>query len=148
MSVIVVDDNRSFLPPFATMPLPLVYACSGCSNAGQLANALALRLHRETLAEMSCIVGVGGAVPALIRIAQRERAVLALDGCLLRCVGACLDRIGRNDYLSINLADHGIKKARQPDFAPEEAEMLWQSAILPALDSLLIPPPQKGATTA
>ncbi len=40
-------------------PLPLVYACSGCSNVAQLANDLALRLDRARLAEMSCIAGVG-----------------------------------------------------------------------------------------
>ncbi|MBF3198252.1 zinc-binding protein, partial [Pseudomonas aeruginosa] len=43
-------------------PLPLVYACSGCSNVAQLANDLALRLDRARLAEMSCIAGVGGDV--------------------------------------------------------------------------------------
>ncbi|HAQ85985.1 MAG TPA: zinc-binding protein, partial [Pseudomonas sp.] len=42
--------------------LPLVYACSGCSNVAQLANTLAVRLDRAGLAEMSCIAGVGGRV--------------------------------------------------------------------------------------
>ena len=46
--------------------LPLVYSCSGCSNLAQLANDLALRLDRDGLAEMSCIAGVGGDVPALV----------------------------------------------------------------------------------
>ncbi|TAK94969.1 MAG: zinc-binding protein, partial [Aquabacterium sp.] len=41
----------------------LVYACSGCSSAAQLANHLAVRLDREGIAEMSCIAGVGGRVP-------------------------------------------------------------------------------------
>lgn len=40
--------------------LPLVYACSGCSNVAQLANTIAVRLDRAGLAEMSCIAGVGG----------------------------------------------------------------------------------------
>jgi len=40
--------------------LPLVYSCSGCSSAAQLANQLAIRLDREGLAETSCIAGVGG----------------------------------------------------------------------------------------
>lgn len=37
--------------------LPLVYSCSGCSSAAQMANALAVRLDREKVAEMSCIAG-------------------------------------------------------------------------------------------
>ena len=39
---------------------PLVYSCSGCSSAAQLANHVALRLDRAGVAEMSCIAGVGG----------------------------------------------------------------------------------------
>ncbi len=51
----------------ATDPqLPLVYSCSGCSSAAQLANHVALQLDRRGLAEMSCIAGVGGDVPYLL----------------------------------------------------------------------------------
>jgi uncharacterized metal-binding protein len=42
--------------PNATDNLTLVYSCSGCSNAAQLANHLAVRLDRTGVAEMS----VGG----------------------------------------------------------------------------------------
>ncbi|MFB6195347.1 MAG: putative zinc-binding protein, partial [Haloplanus sp.] len=46
--------------------LPLVYSCSGCSSAAQMANDLAVRLDRERVAEMSCIAGVGGDVGPLV----------------------------------------------------------------------------------
>ncbi|MFM2427654.1 MAG: hypothetical protein RL707_1481, partial [Pseudomonadota bacterium] len=52
------------------VPLPLVYACSGCSSAAQLANQVALQLDRRGIAEMSCIAGVGGDVPYLLKIAR------------------------------------------------------------------------------
>lgn len=70
--------------------LPLVYACSGCSSVAQLANTFAVRLDRSGAAEMSCISGVGGGVPALTRVARSGRPILALDGCALSCVKACL----------------------------------------------------------
>jgi uncharacterized metal-binding protein len=70
--------------------LPLVYSCSGCSNVAQLANSLALRLDRACLAEMSCIAGVGGHVPALVNKAKSGRLIVALDGCPLHCVKGCL----------------------------------------------------------
>lgn len=38
-----------------TPTLPLVYSCSGCSSAAQMANCLALELDRKGVAEMSCI---------------------------------------------------------------------------------------------
>jgi uncharacterized metal-binding protein len=40
--------------------IPLVYSCSGCSSAAQMANYLAIQMDRKNLAEMSCIAGVGG----------------------------------------------------------------------------------------
>ena len=60
--------------------LPLVYSCSRCSSAAQMANHVALRLDREGEAEMSCLAGVGGNVPHLVNIARSARPILALDG--------------------------------------------------------------------
>ena len=63
--------------------LALVYACSGCSSAAQLANHVAVQLDRQGVAEMSCIAGVGGDVPSLVKTATSGRAIVALDGCAL-----------------------------------------------------------------
>ena len=41
---------------------PLIYSCSGCSSAAQLANHLAIRMDRAGAAEMSCLAGLGGDV--------------------------------------------------------------------------------------
>lgn len=48
---------------------PLVYSCSGCSGAAQMANHIAVSLDRSDEAEMSCIAGVGGNVKALLKLA-------------------------------------------------------------------------------
>ncbi|WP_174873489.1 putative zinc-binding protein [Vogesella oryzae] len=105
--------------------LPLVYSCSGCSSAAQLANHFALRLTRAGLAEMSCIAGVGGQVPALLRLARSGRRILALDGCPLACVQGCLLQAGIRADRCIELSDHGIKKHKHADFDPADAERLW-----------------------
>ena len=80
--------------PAAPADKPLVYACSGCSNVAQLANQLAVELDRAGRAQMSCISGVGGGVPALVKLAQSGRPILALDGCPLACCLACLAQAG------------------------------------------------------
>ena len=72
------------------LAFPLVYSCSGCSSAAQMANYLALQLDRQGEAEMSCIAGVGGNVKNLVRLAKSGRPILALDGCPLECVKNCL----------------------------------------------------------
>lgn len=126
--------------PFAifAMPrsLPLVYSCSGCSDAAQMANSLALRLAHEGRAEMSCIAGVGGAVEPLLRVLAQGRPILALDGCALRCVCACLAKAGVTATQAINLGDFGIKKTKRFSFCPTEAERIWNDTILPATASL------------
>lgn len=108
--------------------LPLVYACSGCSNAAQLANHLAVRLDRDGAAEMSCIAGVGGGVKALVRTAQRAaesgRPILAIDGCPLACVRACLARVGVAAGTELRLHEHGVRKVQHGDFDPAQAEKL------------------------
>lgn len=106
-------------------PLPLVYSCSGCSSAAQMANHLALRLDRAGKAEMSCIAGVGGGVPHLTRIACSGRPILALDGCPLHCVSACLAREGIQADRHLTLSDHGVKKRKHADFSPAEADAVW-----------------------
>jgi len=108
--------------------LPLVYACSGCSSAAQLANHLAVRLDREHHAEMSCIAGVGGDVPALVRVATeaaaRGRPILAIDGCPLACVRSALARHGVAATLHLPLWEQGVRKRQHEDFDADQARDL------------------------
>lgn len=115
---------------------PLVYACSGCSSAAQMANQLALWLDREGAAEMSCIAGVGGGVPGLVRTAQSGRRILALDGCVLACVSACLARAGVQADRHLLLSEFGVKKRKHADFDREEAERIYHTQALPAAEAL------------
>lgn len=107
--------------------LPLVYSCSGCSSAAQLANAIALRLDHEGEAEMSCIAGVGGGVPKLVRTAASGRPVLALDGCHLACVSACLAGQELQADSHHVLTDMGAKKRYHEDYDPDQADILYPS---------------------
>lgn len=110
--------------PADAPPLPLVYACSGCSSAAQLANYVALQLDRRGVAEMSCIAGVGGDVPYLLKIAQSGRAIVALDGCPLVCVKSCLSRHGLHADRHYQLQQYGVKKRQHADFDVEQAHMV------------------------
>ncbi len=74
--------------------IPSVYSCSGASSAAQMANHIAVKLDRLTVAEMSCIAGVGGDVKALVRTAKSGRPIIALDGCPLHCAVHILERHG------------------------------------------------------
>jgi len=97
-----------------------------------MANALAVRLDRDGAAEMSCIAGVGGGVTGLVGTAKSGRPILALDGCVLKCVSACLSRAGVVADRHLVLSDHGVKKRRHADFDAEQAAVIYVRAVLPA----------------
>lgn len=105
--------------PMAT--LPLVYSCSGCSSAAQLANHVALQLDRRGVAEMSCIAGVGGDVPQLMKTARSGRPIVVLDGCPLICARSCLARHGIEPTRHYQLQQYGVKRKPHEDFDREQA---------------------------
>ena len=113
--------------------LPLVYSCSGCSSAAQMANHVALQLDRSQVAEMSCIAGVGGDVRPLVRLAQSGRTILVIDGCPLACAAHCLERHGIAPDLHLQLQEFGVKKHLHADFDPVQALQIV-AQIIDALD--------------
>jgi uncharacterized metal-binding protein len=124
--------------PGAVSAPPLVYSCSGCSSAAQLANHLALRLDREGVAEMSCIAGVGGNVRSLVRRAREAaqgRGIVAIDGCALACVKSCLAERGITPTRHVLLAASGVAKRYHADFDPAQAEAVY-AALAPQLLAL------------
>ena len=124
--------------------LPLVYSCSGCSSAAQMAIHLALQLDRAGVAEMFCIAGVGGGVTGLVRTARSGRRILALDGCVLKCVAACLANAGVVADTRPVLSGHGVKKRQHADFDPAEAQRLYAAEVLPAAQALAAAAGQDG----
>lgn len=106
--------------------LPLVYSCSGCSSAAQTANHIALQLDRKGVAEMSCIAGVGGDVPHLVKIATSGRPVIALDGCALACASHCLARHGVQPDHYYQLQEYGVKKRYHADFDAAQAQAVLE----------------------
>ena len=107
-----------------TEPLPIVYSCSGCSNAAQMANYIAIQLDRAGVAEMSCIAGVGGDVKKMVKTAKSASKIIAIDGCVLACAKACLSRHGLEPHKHYQLADMGIKKRQHEDFDTGDAKVV------------------------
>ena len=69
--------NISRVPVTASIkPKTVVYACSGCSDAGELADRIARRLAGAGVAEMSCLAGVGGRVKPLMNKAAGAEHIL------------------------------------------------------------------------
>ena len=104
----------------------IVYSCSGCSSAAQMANYLAVQLDRQNLAEMSCIAGVGGNVKSLVQKARSAEKIIAIDGCPLACSKACLANHNITPSVHIDLSDHNVPKKKHQDFEVSEADLILE----------------------
>lgn len=109
--------------------LPLVYSCSGCSSAAQMANDLAVRLDRERKAEMSCIAGVGGEVKPLVHTATSGRPMLVIDGCPLECARASLAKHDVSPDEHVNLAERDVSKEYHTEYDDEEAAVVYEELV-------------------
>jgi uncharacterized metal-binding protein len=89
--------------------LPIVFACSGCSSAGQLANQLAVELDRRGIAEMSCLAGIGANKPHFLKQLV-GRQVWIIDGCPIHCSLGVFDQVHEQATVHIRLHDLGVRK--------------------------------------
>ena len=101
---------------------PVVYSCSGCSDIAQITNHVAIALDRDGDAEMSCIVGVGGNVPGIVKVAKSGRPLIALDGCPMSCCKSCLKERDLEPDVYVRFDELGFSKNKGKDFIPEEAD--------------------------
>ena len=95
-------------------PGTVVYACSGCSDAGELADRIARQLTRDGVAEMSCLAGIGGRVKPLVNRAASAERILAIDGCPLNCTRHTLELAGFKTFDHLELHKLGMRKGSCP----------------------------------
>ncbi len=121
--------------------LAVVYSCSGSSNVAQLANALAVRLDRAGLADMSCIAGVGGGVQPLVRRAIGAATVIAIDGCPLACCERVLAAKGVRPGWIVRLHERGLRKRQHADVVEAERDRIYRDVLEELSPALLAAAP-------
>lgn len=115
----------------------MVYACSGCSDAGELADQIARRLAREGVAQMSCLAGIGGRVKSLVTRAEGAERILVVDGCPLACGRNTFELAGFEHVEHLGLHELGLRKGACP---VDEKNILIGLA---AARQLILNPPSK-----
>jgi uncharacterized metal-binding protein len=73
---------------------------------------------------MSCIAGVGGGVAPLVKLAQSDRTIIAIDGCPLACARECLAKQGVVPDHHLLLNELGVRKKMHADFDPADVGYL------------------------
>ncbi|MCX6007063.1 MAG: putative zinc-binding protein [Chloroflexi bacterium] len=89
----------------------VIFACSGASNCGQIANAVVIKLAETGIGYMSCIAGIGAHDKKIIEGAKSADRIIAVDGCGIACTRKILEHTGVTVTQWINVTDYGIKKA-------------------------------------
>lgn len=95
--------------------MPLILACSGGSNVGQITNQAALELTREGRGKMFCLAGLGANIAGIIktvREAGETGEVIVLDGCALGCAKGIMERAGLPLQTYLVATDLGIEKVK------------------------------------
>jgi uncharacterized metal-binding protein len=95
-------------------PKPIIYACSGCSDAGELADQIARRLSRSGLGEMSCLAGIGGRVKSILSKGEKAQRIFVVDGCPLNCARKTLELAGIKQFEHLGLHEIGLRKGQCP----------------------------------
>ena len=88
----------------------LIFACSGAADVGAVADQAARKLTRDGAGKMFCLAGVGGRIPGIMKNTEAASKLLAIDGCPLNCVKACLEEAGFTNFEHLRLADLGMAK--------------------------------------
>lgn len=88
----------------------VMYACSGCSDAGELADRTVRTLSQQKRGEMSCLAGIGGRVKSLMIKAEKADHIVAIDGCPLNCARHTLEQAGFQTLHHLELHKLGLRK--------------------------------------
>lgn len=94
--------------------LTLIFACSGASNVGEMADRAARKLAREGKGKMYCLAGLGGDVHNIIETTRSADRILVIDGCPVDCAKKTLDRLGIGKYAFLRVTDLGLEKGKTP----------------------------------
>ncbi len=89
---------------------PMIFACAGASNCGQITNAVAVKLASEGHVVMSCLAGIGSHTQKYVDGALNADRVIALDGCAVACAKKTLEHARVQVAAWICVTDCGIRK--------------------------------------
>ncbi|OHD19853.1 MAG: hypothetical protein A2086_00085 [Spirochaetes bacterium GWD1_27_9] len=88
----------------------LVYACSGGSNVGQIANEVAKNLTTEGFAKMTCGIALGANLSGFIVSAENADKNIVIDGCTVGCLKKVFENHKISNYDYYVITEMGIEK--------------------------------------
>lgn len=105
----------------------LIFACSGRSNVGQIANQAAVRLDQAGVGRMFCLAGVASHIPGMVASAKAAKFLIALDGCSIGCAKESLNHAGFEPNYYTVVTELEIAKAHHFRISEDEVDQVVQS---------------------
>jgi uncharacterized metal-binding protein len=107
---------------------PLIFACSGGSDVGHLADLGARAAMLRGAGKLSCLAGVGGRVEPILATARAAGKILAIDGCPQNCAQKTLEQAGFTGFLHLLLNELGFTKGRSEP-TQERVRLVAEQAV-------------------
>ncbi len=91
----------------------MIYACSGASDVGKIADLSARKLRDEGFGKMSCLAGIGANVSGYVETAKGADECIVIDGCPVNCAKKIFQNAGLAGKF-FTLSEHGFEKGKSP----------------------------------
>ncbi len=106
----------------------LLFACSGGSNVGQIANEAAKKLDEEGLGKFYCLIGVGAGIEGMLVNARGADRIVAIDGCPVACAKIALEKAGLKADSYVVVTDEGVEKGHHFSLTDAEVQAVCDAA--------------------
>jgi uncharacterized metal-binding protein len=89
----------------------LIYACSGCSDVGEVADRVGRKLSKDGFGKMACLAGVGAQISGFVESAKGSDENIVIDGCPVACAKKVIEHTGAvsKNYI---LTEMGLTKGK------------------------------------
>ncbi len=88
----------------------LVFACSGASDVGAVADQAARRVSRMKLASMGCLSAVANGLNFAMDPVKVAERIIVIDGCPESCAKMTMEKAGVSSFDYVRLSDFGMEK--------------------------------------
>jgi len=106
--------------------LDIILACDGAASVGQVGHEVAVKLTKETGGEvrMCCITAIGAKSKPHVKIAEKAKKLIVINGCQNRCASKILEQLNIKPTYEIVIAEEGVDKKPTLDFDEEDVERI------------------------
>lgn len=88
----------------------LVFACSGASDVGDVADQAARRVSRMKLASMGCLAAVANGLDFAMDPIKAAERIIVIDGCPENCAKLIMEKAGVSSFDHVLLSELGMEK--------------------------------------